>query len=358
MHRAEFGVITPADGTTVKLNDDRRIVDIEFASGAVEIPLFRENGSLRADVPISHDASAWRLRQAGMTGFPRHGCFSYDFLESGIFVSPSQRVVGQRFVVHNAGTKAVTILAESDQDWLTLEPSKFRLRAGSNDSIRLLLLLEKLAEGEHHATVQLRYQRETIKARIHVSISPGPPRPALQRPDVELAIAGMQDSVSIALEFVGQNQQIVEGSVWDPLHRLRKTFRSVVQNGRARATVTLPTSELIKSIYATWPLRVFVHSTKEIFEQVLLVRLVRQLFFEPSMPVLAPGKDVSVRVLRHDGAQIQLLVEDSPSELKTRVEGVCLVIQAQKQLAGRGALQWIRLRDEISGERAMLPARL
>jgi hypothetical protein len=354
---AEFGAITLADGTSLEFDDDRRVADIEFASKAGEIPLFGENGFLRANVSISHDASAWRVRQSGAIGYPRHGCFSYDLLASGIFLSPMQRVLGRRFVVHNAGPKAITISVESEHNWLEVEPQKFCLQASMSSSIRLRVVLENLTEGPHHATVRLRYQREVIKARVRVSVSPGAARPVLQRTEAELAIAGMYDSVPIALEFAVRDRALVEGAVVDPLHRLRKIFHAVVQEGRAQATVTLPTSELIKSIYATWPLRIFVHSGTEVFEQILLVRLVRQLFFEPAMPVLSPGTDVSVRVQRHDGAQIRLLVEDSPGELKTRVDGSCLMIRAQKQSAGSGSLQWIRLRDEISGERAMLPTR-
>jgi hypothetical protein len=220
----------------------------------------------------------------------------------------------------------------------------------------LRLMLNKLVEGEHQATFRFRYQREVSKARIHVSVRPAPAVPVLQSPEMELAVAGIGESVSIALEFAGG--AVVEGAVVDSLHRLRKPFRSSAQAGRETATVTLPTSELIKSGYDSWSLQVFVYQGNEVIEQEFRVRLLRQLFFEPAMPVLAQRRDVRVQVRRHDGAPIQLLLEHSPDELQTRVEGSCMIIRPQGQSQGRRSIQWIRLRDEISGERAMLPAML
>ena len=356
-HMAEFGIISLDEEIPVQFDDEgRKLADMEFAPPGRKLPLFLENGVLRGQTALSEDGSPWRLRVGHMAGFPRHGGFSYDLLAPGIFLSPSGRVSVRRFLAYNAGSRAVSIALESDQEWLIAEPSKFRLEAGRSCSMFLRLMLNRLVEDEYQATVRLRYQREVSKARIHVSVRPAPAVPVLQSPETELAVAGIGDSVSIALEFTGG--AVVEGAVVDSLHRLRKRFRSAPQNGRETATVTLPTSELIKSVYDSWPLQVFVYRGNEVFEQQFRVRLLRQLIFEPAMPVLTRRRDVSVRVHRHDGAPIRLLVEHSPDELRTRVEGACLTIRAQGQAQGRRSIQWIRLRDEISGERAMLPAML
>lgn len=352
----EFGAITPRDATLWEINEDQKISNIQFATEQAEIPLFRESGSLRGNVAIAHDASAWRLRHLGKSGFPRHGCFSYDLLAAGVFLSPRHCVLGRRFIVHNPSSKALTILVESDQDWLVAGPPNFRVPPGAWGSIQLQLLLKRLDEGDHYGTVCLKTHRETIKARVHVAVRSGSSRAVLLRPKADLVIATLHDSVPIAMEFAVEGSETVEGAVLDPLHRLRRPFRCIVQGGHAQATVTLPTSELIKSIYTTWPLRILVYCTNGIVEQVLLVRLVRQLSFEPAMPIVSPGKNVSVRVQRYDGEPLQLHLEEFPSELQASLEGPCLVIRCQNQSAGRGSIQWIRLRDEISGERAMLPA--
>lgn len=354
VQKIEFASITLDGRVRLEIPSDSKMSILQFASSSRKFPLLRSDSSLVAQVPLSLERSAWRLRHPPQQfGFPATGCYSFDFLQKGIFAGPQERMLSRRFTIRNHSAQSHLISLVPNQEWLAVEPAEFHLRPRESSNIVIRLLPEHMSPGQNQATLQIRWKTDKVKISILAPAGRAEPPVVLLSRELSLPIAGLGEQAEIALKFDLRRKGALRGAVTDLLHRIRIPFKASGNAGPLEIPVTLPTAELFRAVHFEWPLYVSFESSGIFSTEKVRVRLQRSLRFDPPAAILTGHRPAFVQIKGAMG-KVQPRTGEIPADVEVKVTDELLSIRRKGTATENKRMEWIVVEDKLSGERADL----